>query len=376
MKDYTEAKLYTCKGVLTGTWYAYFFVNCADEDGQIKSKMFIRKQGINRLKGKREKTTYGNELVRQINNLLSEGWRPRGAAKIEKPVDLIAKLYELLELKKGLRTRTWQSYQYSIDVLVKWLKKNHYDYFMPSDFTVTVCHNFFDSLQKQKLAGKTLNGHKGQLSIFFNMLVDRDIITKNPFSKIKPYPENTGRNIAYSDEQKEDLIKHMKANNYRLYIFTQWIYFTCIRPIELLRLRVGNVDLKNKNIVIYSDQSKNKKMESVVIPDAFMPIIKEMKLQDHPKSDYIFGLCLETTDLPYNRNSVSLAFGKVLKALKYGSDYTLYSWKHTSVVNAFNAGINPYAIQRQLRHHSLDETMRYLKSLGLLRNDEFGSKMK
>src|SRR5947207_28906 len=103
MKHYTEAKLNDCKGDITGQWYVYFFVNAENEDGQIKPKMFIRKDGINRIKGKREKKAYGKELVTQINNLLREGWRPRGAAKIEKPVDLIEKLYELLELKKNLR---------------------------------------------------------------------------------------------------------------------------------------------------------------------------------------------------------------------------------------------------------------------------------
>jgi len=371
MTDYKPAKLNNCKGDVSKQWYVYYFTLV---DG--KFKMHIAKGGINRIKTKRERTAEGNAIVTALNQLLKEGWRPKGTDLVEKAVTLIARLDELLLLKKSLRRRTWQSYQYSIDVLKRWLIANRYDYFLPDDFTLPICHKFFDSLQSQKLAGKTLNGYKSQLSVFFNMMVGRELIQKNPFSKIRKFQENTGRNIAFNNEQKADLEEDMKTYNYRLYLFTQWIYYTCIRPIELLRLKVSNVDFEKGIIRIHSNQSKNKRDESVVIPDAFKPIVDKMCLDKKCQSDFIFGAGLKTCSTSLGRNSVSLAFKKVLVKLKFGKDYTLYSWKHTSVVNAFNAGINPYAIQRQLRHQSLDQTMVYLKSLGLLRNDEFGSKMR
>jgi len=48
-----------------------------------------------------------------------------------------------------------------------------------------------------------------------------------------------------------------------------------------------------------------------------------------------------------------------------GSDYTLYSWKHSGVVAAYNAGVDIKTIQSQCRHQSLEQTDIYLKSLGL-----------
>ena len=58
-------------------------------------------------------------------------------------------------------------------------------------------------------------------------------------------------------------------------------------------------------------------------------------------------------------------FRKLIKELNLGSDYTLYSWKHSGVVAAYNAGIDIKTIQNQCRHHSLEQTDIYLKSLGL-----------
>lgn len=53
---------------------------------------------------------------------------------------------------------------------------------------------------------------------------------------------------------------------------------------------------------------------------------------------------------------------------------TLYSWKHIGVVRAFQAGLNIKLLQELLRHHSLEMTDIYLKSLGLTINKEVAEK--
>ena len=55
----------------------------------------------------------------------------------------------------------------------------------------------------------------------------------------------------------------------------------------------------------------------------------------------------------------------MIEDLELNTDYTLYSWKHSGVVAAYNAGVDIKTIQNQCRHHSLEQTDVYLKSLGL-----------
>ncbi len=46
-------------------------------------------------------------------------------------------------------------------------------------------------------------------------------------------------------------------------------------------------------------------------------------------------------------------------------DVTMYSWKHTGNCNAYRAGADIKALQQQNRHHSLEMTDVYLRSMGL-----------
>ena len=58
-------------------------------------------------------------------------------------------------------------------------------------------------------------------------------------------------------------------------------------------------------------------------------------------------------------------FRKALKSLGFGTEYLLYSWKHTGAVACVRAGASLKELQIQLRHHSLEEVDKYIRQLGV-----------
>lgn len=48
------------------------------------------------------------------------------------------------------------------------------------------------------------------------------------------------------------------------------------------------------------------------------------------------------------------------------SDYKMYSWKNTGIIEAIKAGIDLVSLQRQVRHHSLDQLNQYLVKVGAI----------
>lgn len=379
-RDYVPAKLHDCGGKLKNSkgenadWYVYFKVRNPDT-GQMHP---LAKRGkINYLKTVTERRREGRFLVNLINELLSQGKLSPFKTK-EPQVSLIELFQKETELKKNnLRRRTWQSYTYSTGLLIKWMRLNNLENLEPQEFTKAHAREFCDyMIREKKYAGITFNDRKRDIGIYFNAFVDREVISVNPFKKIKSLPQEMGKNIAFSPAQQKKLIEYLKKKNYRLYLFTQFIYFCYLRPIEILRLKVSNIDLKRNVITIYGNQSKNKKTETVVIPEAFKKIVSEMNLNKYSADDYIFGRGLLTCDKSLGRNSVTSLHTKFLRKLKFHNHLTMYSHKATGNVNAFKAGIDIYSIMRQNRHASINQTMTYLKSLGLYPNTEFATRMR
>jgi len=230
---------------------------------------------------------------------------------------------------------------------------------------------FFDYLALTKgYAGRTYNDKITVLSTFANEMIDREWVTKNPFRKIKKVPIGIGRNIAFSDTEKEKLKAYLQENDRQMYYFTQFVHYCFIRRSELTRLKIHNIDWQNKTIIIPSNASKNKKQESVVIPDSFWPVLEEMDLKSKPKDWFIFGRHLQPCPTQYkNYNHISTRHNEQAKEIGIEADKGLYSWKHSGVCALYAATKDIYAIMRQCRHSDIKTTQIYLKSLGLIDNN-------
>lgn len=369
MPRYTPAKLCSFSNDLTKQWYVYYSVE-NPETGQLSRHKVSA--SINRYKTVRDRKKAASAIITELNRLLKAGWNPYVRTTLQ-AATLRKALYSMVELKKGtLRQRSWQSYKYAVDSLFKNLAL---DEIAVTSFTHVMAREYLDELSKQGKAGKTINEAKGMLFTLFQMLLDRELIEKNPFAKLPRAAESSGRNIAYSKQERDRIWEYLDKHNPGLRFFTRVIYFTYIRPIEILRLKVSDINLSDMTITIHGDQSKNRKQMVVVIPTAFQEEVKAF-IHGASPSDYFIGSGFKPCRIHQHRNTVSLKFRKVLDELGFDKDHTLYGFKHSGVVSAYQAGIDLYSISRQLRHHSLVITQIYLKSLGLMPNTEFASKMR
>ncbi len=373
MKPYSQPKLYRTISGGKPDWYVYYKYR---DPASGKMKAFKLRQGINYEKSDRKRAALAGEIIVQLNNLLRSGWSPFPFS--ERPETFLPvsdQLSSLLELKKEyLRTRSWQSYKYAIDSFSDYLKKRHFDFMTMKELGEVHVQGYFDDLSGRGLKGKTINGIRASLNVLFNMAMERDIIAKNPLRKIKAMKIEQGRNLSISERDLPVILDFLRQTDPQMYLFVRMIYFCFIRPIELLRLRVGNLDFASGIITIYGNQSKNKKQESVVIPAAFRAEMDYFR--SFPPDHFLFGHNKVPSLVPYKRNRMTLMHSKYLRQLKMDGAYTLYSWKYTGSIAAYKAGIDLYSIMRQLRHHSLDQTQIYLRSLGMVPNTEFSDKMK
>lgn len=379
--DYVKAKIYypktpSGKPSMNGRWYVYF--KQRDPSGEMR--LVKKKSGINTGVDVRERMFLAKALVEEINLQLSLGRNFFGTENLKtSKKTVIEVMRELLEIKKeGIRHRTWRTYKYAIDSFEGFLAHIGCEDAEPSFVNAYQAQQYCDYLMKvKKLKGKSFNGMKADINMFFNMMLARDMIGKNPFSGIKKQPEVGGTHLAYSAHEWDRIQNYLAEHNERLRLFSLFIYYTFIRPAELLRLQVGNIDLKNGIIQIHGSQSKNRKSESVVIPDRFIEDVKAMKLEGLPKDYFLFGRKLETGPVSMGRNSVTIYFREALNQLGgFTANHTLYSCKHTGVSAAYRIGVDIYAISRQCRHRTITETQNYMRSIGLSPNDEFRSKMK
>jgi integrase len=280
----------------------------------------------------------------------------------------------ILSIKKAeYSLATYNSYKSKVNLFCEWLDETYSISFLATDLTKNHVTRFIDEKAKAGQSPTTLNNYFEILKAIFNDIIEREeSVTLNPFDGIKKRKEIVShKNIAYRGEDKLKLIKIIKAIDPELYVFVQFIYYAFMRPNEIRQLQVHNIQLEDNRIFIEGFKSKNKKDAHVTIPPAFKSSLGKL-IKAKSSHSYLFPGKLATC---ISKNIMSDRHRKILARFLFSGNHTLYSWKHTGVVDAYRAGIDIKSLQLQLRHHSLEETDTYLKTLGMYTNSAILNKM-
>ena len=130
-----------------------------------------------------------------------------------------------------------------------------------------------------------------------------------------------------------------------LLLFLKFVSYSFLRPIEVVRLKVKDINLKDKTLTV---RAKNKALKTKIIPDILINELNALDLKN--PEDYLFtpkGVGKWEREESGKRKWFSDRFNKVKKKLGIGSDYTVYSFRHTSITK----------IYRELRkENSMSET--------------------
>jgi integrase len=368
MYPFKKAKLNDCGGDLTGRWYIEFY------GWDVQKKKLVRKRfyEVNNFTSEQDRKLYANRIIQQLNTLLKEGYHfdvnkvpPDAESEPTLSYTLKDAITHALEIKKpSIRKASYPSYKSTVQLFLKWADNYHLSGLDVTNFDKLRAVYFDDYLLVEcGYAAKTVNGHIAYMKSLFQVLVEREIILNNPFKNTKKHKESQSRkNLAFNVGQITRIKKIIEEKDPQLWLFIQFIYYCFLRPNEIRQLEHRYVHLDDKKIFIPSQISKNGKDGYVSIPDNFYNLLLE---SEYFKGEQQYIFQARGRGEPISKNVMCRRFHELIKDLNLGGDYTLYSWKHSGVVAAYNAGVDIKTIQNQCRHQSLEQTDIYLKSLGL-----------
>lgn len=375
-------RIYDAGGDLKKQW-SVFYSYRNPKTG--KMQRFKITQGINQHSTKKARYAVCQKIINKYQRKLNNGYNPFEAKQLlyadtlsyvknqGKPYQVQSKNFDfsieqylsdaLADHKNNVRPSTFQAYQTHLRMFTQWLNEQAYAQLELDEFGTEHAQKFLNSLE---LHNKTRWAYRTNLKRFWNFLIKRGYIQENPWNNTElPVAETTKAKRAFrSIEQKR--IKNYCQEHQLIEIWTviQFLFYCFIRPGELRNLKVSDIDLDSKKILMRSEISKNKKRQYITIPKPFLPALEEYLITRQPK-DYVFGVAGKRRGEEYFYRK----HRDVLKALGFGQDVSLYSWKHTGAVEFYRHTKDIQALQQQLRHSSLDEVNTYLHSLGLIEND-------
>ncbi len=373
--------------------YLKFYIWDAQKNDLVRKRLYAPSE----YKTKPEKTAFLKDRKKQINKLLEEGYHiDRNKSEKQKTVEVketkentkkepvtirkaLDKLVILREAKKHF-PRGISFFKNTVLLFVEWGEKLDQPIKYVDDITFHIIQDYqMYILTDRENSSKTHNNVLGVLSAFYNECIDQEWVkAENPLKKFGKLPTDYGtKNKPYTNEEVVEMKTYILENDPYLWVIISFIYYSFMRPVELRRMKIKDIDLEQNHIRIKVSQSKTKRHDLIPIAPALRKIIEKMNLSEYPEDFYVLGGYKKPSKTPMGTNYMTKHFLKIKKHFGFDldDDYTLYGFKHTACVNWYKEEKDIIKIQKMSRHTTITTTERYLKSMGLLKDENAISRL-
>lgn len=345
LKKYTKPKIYHGgkNFDLSKRWYVYYsYLN--PNTGEMVQQPPVYYKVNRHFKTKHERLRELKELRNDMEELLRKGFSPYEEESQARRYTCESALDFALSLKKNtLKSTSYRDYENRLSHFKTYLNKKGLLKSNIEEVNRKVVNAFLNEILN-KSSARNRNNTRVVLSALFGILEDNDIIQRNFIRNIKNLKTSPTRNKTYSLERVDEIYEYLEENDTLLLLFIKFVSYNFLRPIEVCRLQVKDIDVNSKLIHV---RAKNKAVKTKIIPDILMDDIKKMELTNPDHFIFTPNGVGEWETKEENRREY---FTKRFKSLKdhftknfkekgvlfeLGKDYTIYSFRHTFITKLY-----------------------------------------
>jgi integrase len=382
------------KEALKKEWFVYFSFRDS-KTGKLIRQPHI-KAGANKFKTKSNRLSFLKTIQRNLLLLLEAGFNPYkdnstlekeffGKEKIEVPkkeiidieqsnnLDTVTTVTQALkfglELKeKMMNQNSYVGFQSKIRRFKKWLIKKELENESISIISKKLVNEYLNLVLKTSSA-RNRNNTRTDIRSLFQVLEDNDIVKDNFVRKINIIKTIPIRNKTYSPKLQKDIYDYLEKTDPLLLLFVKFVSYNFLRPVEVCRLRIEDVDIEDKKIYV---RAKNKPVKIKIIPDILVEALPDISRID--KKHFLFtaeniGGEWDATETN-KRDYFTKRFKKVKNHFGFGKEYGLYSFRHTFITKLYRQlrkNASPFEAKSKLMvitgHSSMTALEKYLRDI-------------
>lgn len=198
----------------------------------------------------------------------------------------------------------------------------------------------------------TIDNIRRNISSFFSWLEEEDYVLKSPMRRIHKIKTKTVVKEVISDELIEKMRDHCSEK--RDLAIIDLLYSTGIRVGELVNLNICDLDLEQRECVVYGKGDKERRVYFDAKSKVHLKNYLESRTDNNPA-------LFVTLDAPYDRLKIS---GVEIRLRELGRQLGMerihpHKFRRTMATRAIDKGMPIEQVQKILGHSQIDTTMQY-----------------
>jgi len=268
---------------------------------------------------------------------------------------------DYLLLEKKYSVHTVKSYKNDLESFEAFISKE-YETNKINDVNYQQIRNWIVNLVDSGISNNSINRKISSLNTYYKFLLRIDAINTNPLSKHKALKTKKKVQIPFSEKEMNVVLDELNnATDFeglRNKLIVELFYATGIRRIELIQIKLSDIDLHNKSLKVLGKRNKER----------YIPLINSV-------IDSLNAYMVERNNLPLVKDKSHLFLTKkglkIYETLVYRiiNDYfskasskvkrSPHIIRHSFATHLLNQGANLNAVKELLGHSSLAATQVY-----------------
>ncbi len=282
----------------------------------------------------------------------------KNSARKSLTIDELGKLY-LKEKGVDVRADTMRSYKSFCHQFGNWCKKIDKK-MLASNVTQAMAIDYVDECYlEQKISKRTYNNKVKQGRALFAWAVEKCYVEVNPFEKIKLKKVDEKKRTIVDEESRKKIVEYLESKDSNFLTVLQLVNVSLIRPKEIRNLRIRDVKLAERAIVIRGENAKNHHERYSALSPQVMERLLNMHLERYPEDYYLFG----SDFMPSEKRCPDAKFTKTWQQLRetlhLPQEMQLYSLRDTGIFELLKSGVDSLSVMQHAGHRDLSMTTRY-----------------
>ena len=217
-------------------------------------------------------------------------------------------------------------------------------------------------LVEQKISNRSINRKISSLNSYFKFLIKTETIQANPLSKHKALKTDKKVQIPFSPKEMEEVFDILALQTdfegVRNRLIVELFYATGIRRIELIQIKLKDLDIDNKTLKVLGKRNKERfipLIDSVVCTaNTYMQLRNELEIIKD--AEYLF---LTKRGLKVYENLVYRIINEYFSQASFKVKKSPHILRHSFATHLLNQGADLNAVKELLGHSSLAATQVY-----------------
>lgn len=323
--------------------------------GKLLRKRFYLNRVVNAYLRKKDGINHALRIVHELNEKLKNGWTPffeTDDQRLYTPILLLRDIY-LRDKKRDVREATFVSYSSMTKMFNEWIEGSNRAGKVTGNFLKYDAICYMDYILEKGCSNRTYNNTLKGMRALFSWAIEKCYCKENPFSNIKTKTKEAKKRILIDEASRKKIAEYLSVKNPQLLLVCKLVYNSAMRPKEIANLKIEDIKLENRYIIVRDTNAKNRKSRCATITADVIEYLRQF--EKLPDRYYLFGMNKDL--LPAEKRCALSRFRKLWDdmrtKLKLPQEMQLYSLRDTGMIDLLHAGVDELSVQHHFDHSDL-----------------------